>query len=159
MAKHPYKPRTPGSLKAAVSELIEACGGLAKVAKVVRVGATQLQRYSDSEEPVCHMPVDVVRALEGLCGQPIVTEYLAVESGYCLFRPPTANDAGQTLSVDFARTAQKSGKLFEDYANAMGNDGVIDAGEAAELIADTDHLLSVLLHLRAQLVARTGEKH
>ncbi|ALG75081.1 hypothetical protein VY88_26495 [Azospirillum thiophilum] len=155
MAKSPYKHRRPGSLKAAVADLIEHCGGLQRAAEVARVSRSQLFRYSnDSEEDAnCHMPADIAAALERYSGQPAVTEWLAVEAG-CTLLAVTVEPAAEAIPKNVAEIAQHASKLFAEFAAAY-SDGAIDAGEAGKMLSAGDAMLREYMHLRPVLTDRT----
>lgn len=155
MSKSPYKPRQPASLKDAVSDLVTACGGAPRAADVARVGKGQLFRYTDDSEDNAdrHMPVDVVRALEGLCGDPVVTRFLAAEAGAVLLmvgqRPV---DLSGEWSVRLSTLAKETSDVFGKFALALA-DGRIGRREAGEAIEEIDEAMAQLADLRAALRA------
>jgi hypothetical protein len=146
-----YKPRAPGSLKAATDRLIAACGGVEAAANLSRVGKSTMQRYGDAECPESYMPVDVVRALELHSGEALVTAYLAAELGCEVHAVAYDRDHG-AIAADIARLSQDFGRLFADSAKAlaMGEAG-ITAAQAGIVTADIDDAISVLFQYRAAL--------
>lgn len=145
MSRPPNRPRRYGTLKAAVSHLVELCGGLKAAAEIARVGRSQLHRYTDDsdEHADCHMPVDIVRALERSCGETPVTEWMAYDAGGSLFRvdPTSANDA---LDVDFAKLATEFGELLTEFGKAKSDGQICEADKARMLREAHDVLRAVL---------------
>ncbi|KAA0678112.1 phage regulatory CII family protein [Roseomonas genomospecies 6] len=154
MAKSPYKQRRPGTLKAAVHELIVACGGLERAAEIARVRKAQLFRYTDDSDDNadCHMPADIVAALERYCDLPLVTEWLAAEHGSALL-PLALSPSEETIPQDVAEIAEHASKLFHEFARAS-TDGTIDAAEAARMLAAGDDMIREYMHLRPALTSR-----
>ncbi|GAB4368192.1 MAG: hypothetical protein Kow00114_27320 [Kiloniellaceae bacterium] len=152
MSKSPYKDRAPGRLKDAVCDLVTACGGAPRAADVARVGRAQLFRYGDDSEENAgrHMPVDVVRALEGLCGDPVVTRFLAAEAGAVLLQVPPAAPPGGDWSVRLSALAKETSDVFGRFAAALA-DGRISPREAGETIEEIDQAMTRLAELRCAL--------
>jgi hypothetical protein len=150
-----YKPREPGSLKAATAELVAASGGLDRAAHLVRVGRSTLARYSDPVEAGVYMPADVVRALELACGRPVVTAYLAAEQG-CALSCFKYDPRPATLADDVAELSRDFGVLFGDAAKSLAGSGGAELGpaDAQRLIADADRAIAVLFHLRGKCAER-----
>ncbi|SMH62569.1 phage regulatory CII family protein [Azospirillum agricola] len=155
MSKSPYKQRRPGTLKAAVADLIEQCGGYPRAAMVARVSRSQLFRYSnDSEEDVnSHMPADIVAALERYCGSPVVTEWLAVEAN-CTLLPIAIDPEAEAIPKNVGQIAQHASSLFAEFATAFG-DGRIDELEAGRMLEAGDAMLREYMNLRPALTGRT----
>lgn len=150
-----YSPRPAGSLEQATDSLIAANGPRKFVAGLVRVRETQLIRYTDPGE-IAAMPADIIRSLEALCGDPIVTRYLAAESGHVLLRlAPEGEGALDALTADAARDF---GELIAGLVEARA-DGHIDDREAGEAIERIDQMLTDLTGLREQLqTIRDGDE-
>ncbi|MBP2301272.1 phage regulatory CII family protein [Azospirillum picis] len=155
MPKSPYMQRRPGTLKAAVADLIERCGGFARSAELARVSRSQLFRYSnDSEDDAStHMPADIVAALERYCSTPVVTEWLAAEATCTLLRVEI-DASEETIPQNVAEIAQHASKLFAEFAAAF-TDGLIDGPEAARMLAAGDAMIREYMHLRPALTGRT----
>lgn len=155
MPKSPYKPRRPGTLKAAVADLIECCGGLQRAAEVARVSRSQLFRYSnDSEDDAnTHMPADIVAALERYCGHPVVTEWLAAEASCTLLAIQVSPSDADTIPKDVAGVASSTSRLCAEFAAAYA-DGKIDAAEAGAMMAAGDAMIREYMHLRPALTDR-----
>lgn len=158
MARAGYKPREFGSLKEAVNALVNLNGGIRDAAAACRVQGASLFRYTDDsdENNDRHMPVDVVAELESQAGVPIVTEYLAWKANHHLL--PVAFEASQSdLNIDLVDASSEVAKLFEDWALAVANDGIIDRKEAKELLLHSIDLVRVLMRMRADLEARIAD--
>ncbi len=158
MARAGYKPREFGSLKEAVTALVALNGGIRDAARVCRVQGASLFRYTDDGEENTdrHMPVDVVEALEADAGVPIVTEYLARKAHHQII--PIALEASQSdLNIDLAEAGREIARLFEDWAVAVANDGIIDRPEAKKLLGDNIELVRILMRMQADLAARIAD--
>ena len=159
MSKFPYKPRPPGSLKAAVSALVSACGGRAVAAEHLGLSQTQVQRYTDPAEPDIHMPLNRVLVLQRMAGVAPVTELMAAEmGGAVLWLPKGKPDA---LARDIAGVGETASRLFGDYGKALGDPrspGRVDRREARRLMPIADEVMAAVAHLRADLYLRTEEE-
>ncbi len=149
-----YKPRPGGTLTETVTELIRSVGGLERAARLSRVSATSLQKYSDPDEDR-HMPVDVVLALEAAAGAAIVTRFLAAELGCTVERIGAGGSID--LGADTAAAMRETADVIETTARALA-DGVVDEQEAGEIIRETDEAIEALQAVResARQVARGG---
>jgi hypothetical protein len=143
VSRAPYKRREPGSLKEATARLITACGGQRKAAELVRVKATQIASYSDSDAKFdrVFMPVDIAAVLEAHCGAPIVTRYLALARGALVIDLPKAGDG--PYSEKLARMASEGGQTFAAGARAI-SDGKITLREARTAKAEAIELASAV---------------
>jgi len=156
MPKSPYKPRRPGTLKAAVADLIECCGGLQRASEFARVSRSQLFRYSnDSEDDATtHMPADIVAVLERSCGHPVVTEWLAAEASCTLLTIQVGPVDDQAIPKDVAGIAASTSTLCSEFATAF-MDGKIDATEAGKMLLAGDAMIREYMHLRPALTDLT----
>lgn len=158
MAKSPYKVRRPGTLKEAVTELIDECGGLPGAAAFARVGRSHLFRYSDDSDENAdkNIPVDVALALELRTGRRLVTEWLAAQHGCLLFCPEPAEDtAGIPKGV--AEIAEHAAQLFHEFGAGMADAETpahIDGKEAARMLKAGEAMVRVFMALRPELLAR-----
>ncbi len=154
MTKSIHKVRPAGTLKEAQTRLVQTCGGAVRAAALVRVGQSQLHKYTDADEPndTVHMPVDVVRILETVCKQPHVSRFLAHEAGFVL-EPAAAAAGGETerIAAQTAQVAATATELFGDASRAL-EDGHVDAREAGQIISDIDHLIEQTAALRVAAV-------
>lgn len=153
-----YKPRKFRSLKEAVNGLVNAAGGVREAGNVCRVQTASLFRYTDDSEEnqERHMPVDIVESLEKTAGIPVVTEYLADKSG-CHLLPIVLEVSNTDLNIDLAETAKRVAVLFQDWAEAVANDGIIDRQEAKSLLRDNIELVRTLMRMRSDLEARIAD--
>ncbi len=146
------KPRAPASLKEAVAELVKLAGGIEAAMKKTRVSKSQIQRYTDPAHDDYHMPVDVVRALELDCGEPVVTRFLALESHALVVALPKAGEAH--YSQHLAQIGRETGKLYGEAAEMLGQgktpkkaatvkrEAMKTAAAIAGLISDLDRMAS-----------------
>ncbi len=146
----PYAPRQPGTLKDAVTQLVAACGGLAKAAALARVRRTQIHRYTDPAEPECHMPLDIVLALETHCGDPIVTAFMAFESGALLV--PLRAGQSEAFAGHLAKLGRETGRLYGEACGAL-KDGCHSKAESTkverEALKTVEALAALIADLRA----------
>jgi hypothetical protein len=155
MAKSTYKPRPPATLGSATEALINACGGPSAAADLpgCRVGRKQLFNYTDDEEDNADkwMPADIVRALERHAGDPILTRFLAAESGHALI--PLMLDVDiMALPPQVARAAKEAAEVFGAMAIDLA-DGTVTAREAGRTIEEIDDALKAFGALRGELMA------
>lgn len=149
----PVKPRPAGSLKAAVAELLAAVGTLERAAEIAGKGRSQVHRYGDPQE--ASLPtVDLVRIWELAAGDPIVTRYLAAESGFALepVARPTAEAGAVGLHAGAGQLSGCHGDFFLHLMEALA-DQVVEPGEAGRLVADMDRWMAVAQQLRQRFVA------
>jgi hypothetical protein len=155
MALGPYKPRPAGSLKAAVSALVAAAGGLDRAAERTRLSRSRIHACTDDAERDRHLPVDVLLALELQAGAPVVTRYLAAEQGCALLE--LAAPAGVPLSAETARLAGEVAEFFQALSRDLSDDHRIDGREAGGLLAELDDILVAAAAVRAGLVSIRDE--
>jgi hypothetical protein len=149
-----YAPREPGSLKDAEAALVKACGGLDRASALTRVKPTQMHRYTAPGEPDCHMPADVIAALELHCGAPIVTRFLALGTGSILVTVPGDRATGKSYLRTLAKIGRKTGVLSGDACDALA-DGTLTGHERAAVRADAIETIAALSALLGELEAGT----
>ena len=156
MPKNTYKWREPGSLKQATAQLIDANGGPQGAAEGCRVTAGMLFKYTDpnDENRLRFMPVDIVRGLERVCGDPVVTRFLAAEAGHVLIRLDLPDDVAG-LPKALAQAAAEASDVYKVAAQCL-EDGNVEPGEAATLVAEIDQAMEAFAAMRT-LVARLRE--
>ncbi len=154
-----YKPRAFRSLKEAVTALVTAAGGIRGAAEGCRVKGATLFRYTDDSEEndERHMPVDIVEYLEAKAQLPIVTEYLAERASHNLIPIAFEEASASNLNIDLADTSRHVSDLFEHWALAISDDGIIDRYEAMGLLRDNVKLVRILMRMRADLEARIAD--
>lgn len=146
-----YKPRGAGTLKQAVTELVEVLGGGARAAEFVRVSATQMARYGDPAEADTHMPADIVHTLEAAAGVQPVTSWLAAESGFALLYagPDGPHDAaGHDIWQLTPDTLRQASEMIAKTIEAEA-DGTVTPAEAGQVVREIDKLLARLMPLRS----------
>lgn len=152
----PFIRREIATLKEAVTDLVSACGGQERSAAMTRVSPSQMQRYTAPDQSEYQMPVDVALALEMSSGNPIVTQFMAAQTGHVLIS--TKPDDETPLSQDIATVGRDTAKLFEEWALAM-RDGKISKQEAAGIekraLDGINALASVIAEVR--LIRRGAE--
>lgn len=141
------KGRTPASLKEAYSQLVDACGGDVRAATIAQRSKSQIQRYTDEAEPDSHMPPPVFMAMEAACGEPFVSRFTALASGYVLLSTAPADNS--PLSQDLAAVGREMARLFEEVGGAMA-DGIVEAPEAAQIEARAMDGINALVSVIAE---------
>ena len=141
-------------LETAVARLIDRCGGYARVAAIFDLSTTTVAKWVDRNEPANRITAHRVWRLEKECGEPVVTEWLALESGCALLRLPPAGlpDAwAEDLAVVMRETADVVQQVAGDLA-----DGRID--RPGEGIREIDEAIAALAALRQRLAAIRDDK-
>jgi len=157
MIDRTYKKRKLGTLKEAQSSLVQMCGGPAAAANLCRVTSTTLFNYTDDSGININknMPVDIVNELEAHSEFPVMTEYLADQRGYVMYKVEFA-DAASKLQLDIIETGEEISKLFRDWAQFIA-DGVIDKSEARKLLKNNQELVRIMMRMRADLISQIDD--
>jgi hypothetical protein len=140
-------------IKRATRDLVRSVGGTSEGAVLCRVRQQDLSDYQNRDQPARFMPADVIRDLEAVAPRPLVTEALAIEAGYSLFRLPDAAVTGGDWPAMLATFGKESGELVAKVAtHAMD---VLTAREVRDsgLISEIDETIAVLVAMRACAVA------
>lgn len=155
MTDRTYKKRKLGTLKEAQSALVQMCGGPAAAAEQCRVTSTTLFNYTDESDINLNknMPVDIVKDLESKAEYPVLTEYLAGQAGYIMYRVDFSDKKSQ-LHLDIIETGEEIAKLFRDWADFISDDGVIDRSEARKLLKNNQDLVRILMRMRTDLISQ-----
>lgn len=148
-----YKKRDSGSLKEAEAQLVNACGGLKVAASVSRIGKSVIAAATDSDHPERHLPVDVVVDLERRAGQPIVTRYLASESGHLLL--PVRGEMSEPYPIVISRITKEVGELLTAGAFAL-REGKMNAAGARNIKREALDLAAAIAELIADCDAETA---
>lgn len=122
--------REPLSLKDAATQLVTACGGQERAAAMTRVSSSQIHRYTAPDQHDYQMPIDVVLALEIASGNPLVSRFMAQETGHILISTSPADNS--PLAQDIATVGEGLAKFFAEWAAAMA-DGDVTPKEAARI--------------------------
>lgn len=148
-----YLERQPGTLKDAEAALVTACGGMEKASSLTRVRPSQMQRYTAPGEPDCHMPVDVVLALELHCGVPHVTRFLAFEAQSIVVSVAKGDHA--SFNTHLSAIGRESGKMYAEACAALA-DGTMTPKEASRVETEALKTVTALSGLIGDLrAART----
>lgn len=131
---------------------MEACGGSRRAADVARVGKASLFRYTDDSDDNAtrHMPIDVVRALEQMCGRPVVTRFLAAETGYVMTQVPEGGQLRLDWSLRLADLAKENSDVFAKFGEILA-DGKISRLEAGQAIQEVDEAMALMGAIRQVL--------
>jgi hypothetical protein len=139
------------ALKVLTRELVERAGGLDAAGVCTRVKKSSLSNYANVHQPDAFVPVDVVARLEEIAGEPLLTRELA-RRAKCALVPIEPVTDGE-LSLLLARVGAESGAVFSAYAEAMSDDGRVDAPERADIARELSDLIraatAALGHLQA----------
>lgn len=155
MTPGPLKPRPQGSAKAAVTDLVSACGGYERAAEYLVCSRSTVHRWTDPQEAV--LPgLGQVAMMERLAGRAVVTEWLAREAVAMVLPLPGAGP--QPLAGDIAMTGAEVARLLTDYAASIA-DGTLSADEGRRLLAHAERLLMAAGAAWSQLaeMVRRGE--
>ncbi len=146
-------------LKERTGELIAVVGGLEAAAAYCRVSKTTLGRYaSQSVADVDYFaPVDVVRCLEAVAGEPIVTAHLAVEAGGAFVVVPRAAADGGDLLTLLAAQSRESSELTNALCLGLA-DGRLTGAEARKARIEVQQLVAVAMQMDAELALIVGER-
>lgn len=147
------------ALKVKFKELIGAIGGIEEAERLCRVGKTTLARYYSLQDEHADMfaPIDVVRDLEEVAGDPIVTSYLATESAHVLVARRTLSGVTiGNLHTAIARCAREYGDAHAALFTALA-DGKICEVDAVEVLRELDEFAGEIATLRAMVAATQGE--
>lgn len=145
-------------LKAAQFDLIEACGGIKRVAERFNYGKSTVGRWNDREDPTT-MPLTVVKTLEGDCGRAYVTGVMAEANGRRLSDPSEERAADVSVLMSYSEVMRQSSELMNGMALAM-EDGKITPTEAHSVDRIASALDLASSNLRASLAsikARGGQ--
>ena len=145
---HFIKTRQPASLKSVFAELIAKSGGTHRAAELVNSSATIIHKCTDPLYPPKELRISWVRILEKMCGEPIVTEFLAAEAGCLLIK--LRYDLNDNLMQDIARIGREYGEFMDRLGRAL-SDGFVDPSEARELIVELDEMAGAMAAAREVL--------
>jgi hypothetical protein len=146
-------------IKAAFEELVGRVGGQVPAEASCRVSQSTIQRYCSTldEHAALFPPADVIRDLEAVAGEPIVTSMLAGLAGYTIVREP--NVAAPSKDV-FAALADLSREM-SDITTAVCtgfNDGKFCDVDAARTIREVNDVIERAAQMRALLQSIAGDR-
>lgn len=139
-------------LKVGFGELVGLVGGIEAAAACCRVSKSMVARYASLSpaDDTYFAPIDVVRCLEAVAGEPVVTQLLALEAGASLvIVPDTSATEGDLLTL-LARQARESGELTTELCTGLA-DGKLSAAEARKAMKEAEQLAQVAMQMRAVL--------
>ena len=153
-----YVPRLYGTLKEAVTGLVEAAGGIRRAAALSRVEASQMHAYTDPAQETRHMPVDIAVVLMMATGCRAVLDHLAGEAGCVVVDLPAGVATRADWAAHLARVAEKVAHTFADgarflSADSAGGEALDPRREAPQLLKDVDEALAALAELRGAITA------
>jgi hypothetical protein len=147
------------ALKIKFKALIVAVGGIEEAERLCRVGKSTLARYYSLHDEHADMfaPIDVVRDLEEVAGDPIVTRYLAQEANQLLIaaKPLTGVTIGN-LHTAIADCAREGTEATASLLIALA-DGKVCERDAETTEREIDDAIAKLMTLRAMVRATQGE--
>lgn len=144
---------TPEALKAATRRLVKACGGQEACALLPTVDKARHQYFSEVgsiEHPKTFLRLDLVPALEGDCGLPIVTALLAQATNHVLVPLPAVARTRSPLGKITGEAMKETSEVFARIG-AFLDDGTLSVTEGAQLDREIDEAIIKLLALRAQV--------
>lgn len=141
-------------IKVATAALVQSVGGIEAAAATLERGKSGVGRWVNLHEPDHFIPVHEAARLEQYAPQPVVTEMLCRLAGG-LFVPHINHGADEGSPEWLAmRLAKELGDISGAIAMALADDGRIDGGEAAAVLAEIDQLSVATAQLRG-LMQRT----
>ncbi|WP_156359978.1 hypothetical protein [Sphingomonas sp. Leaf10] len=145
-------------LKIRTGELIERIGKLEAAADFCRTGKTALAQYASlaPADADRFAPIDVIRDLEAVVGDPIVTRHLAVEAGAAVVMVPASVAAGADLLTLLASQSRESSELTTALCLGLA-DGRLCAAEARKAREEVRQLVAVAMQMDAELALIVGE--
>lgn len=146
--------RTYTEAKAHWRDLVAACGGPSRAARITRGCQSRL---SESMSPACldRFPaLDQIVDLELECGEPLVTRWLADISGCDVVPRPMPRDAAPRTILDrVSRVIAECGDAAASAVAALA-DGVLSETERAAVARDIDAAVAQLHALKAAVRPR-----
>ena len=144
-------------LKRAARQLVDAVGGGARGAGLCRVRQQDLSDYGNRDQAARFMPADVIAALEAVAPRPFVTEALAIEAGFTLFRLPDAAAVGGDWPSLLARFGKESGEVVAKVATHALDGLSAREVRSSGIIEEIDQAIAVLVNMRAAASAAALE--
>ncbi len=144
-------------LKIAFGELVALVGGLEAAASTCRVSKSTLARYASLSpaDAECFAPVDVVRALEAVTGQAVVTSELACMADGTFVKLPSVARPAELFGALAALSRETS-----DTTTAICtgfNDGKFCDVDAGKTLAEVNDVIARATQMRALLLTIIGE--
>ncbi len=127
------KPRDPGVPKDAIARLVDACGGVGPVQRILGSGKTVTYAWTDQQAPD-EISFARVAALEEACRTGIAAAYLAQLAGG-IYVPAAPGNAEGALPACLASLGKEIADVFARGAEALA-DGVCEPHEARALLRE-----------------------
>jgi hypothetical protein len=147
-------------LKAAMRDLVAACGGQEGAAASCGRGQQRISTYGQRNSDV-FAPIDVIAALEAVAraepGYPHVTRALAAEAGFALIALPDPYRPATKWSRFVAELAREAGETISGIAGDLADDNDVSPAEARGRLKDADELIEIAVQLRAALAQRAED--
>lgn len=144
-------------LKIAFGELAGRIGGVEAAASLCRVSKSTIARYASLSpaDAECFAPIDVVRALEAVAGDPIVTSALAVMADGTFLKLPAVSRPADLLSA-LAALSQETSETTAAICAGF-NDGKFCDVDATKTLREVDDVIARATQMRALLLTISGE--
>lgn len=144
-------------LKIAFGELVARVGGIEAAASLCRVGKSTIARYASLSpaDDECFVPVDVVRALEAVAGEAIVTSELASMADGAFVKLPSVARPADLFSA-LAALSQETNDTTAAICAGF-NDGKFCDVDAAKTRAEVDAVIARATQMRALLDTIIGD--
>lgn len=141
-------------LKIVFGELVGLVGGLEASAAFCRVSKSTLARYASASpaDAGCFAPIDVVRDLEALSGEPLVTAALATMADGVFVAVPSTPPSTAGLHMMLASLSQEFGEATHAVCTGLA-DGEMSAADVERAVPQIDDVIRVAAALRAVLLA------
>lgn len=157
MAFKPVKERPYGEPKAVVAQLFEEAGGVPAVMEYLELSRTRVYALADPDSSNDISYARVAKLTEAT-GATAAAKDLAFLAGG-IFMPLDRDDDDNWLSLAgeaSRRHARNISKLMDSLSETERSPGVIDEGEAREILEVLDQQLSVLARQRSKLARIAG---
>lgn len=157
-----YRPEHHGTLKDAITTVVEQAGGLRAAAEMCRLNKTRLGEICSPHRDDVHAPLDVVLALELASGCHAVTEHLAARHGLLVVRidgQDTAvliNDLQRGVMRQNAEAAKAAAEAISRQMESAA-DGVVTVDEAMAMLPAVETLLQQMVKFRHLLLVMTND--
>lgn len=135
-------------LKAHCRDLVAACGGPARAARITRGCLSRLSEALSPDYPERFMAVDQIADLEAECGRPHVSRHLAEALGFRLVRAEEAIPMGPHQHL--ARIILECSDVTRHLAEGL-EDGTLTEAERQQVAREADEAIAALQDLKAGL--------
>lgn len=146
-------------MKVRFGELLALVGGGEAAAGFCRVGKSVLSTYASlaPADADRFAPIDVVRDLEAIAGEPIVTAQLAMEAGGAFVTVPSSAADGGNLLTLLAGQSRESSELTTAICLGLA-DGKLTADEVQPARDAVRQLVQLAMQMDAELAMIGGEE-